>query len=76
VNVSPAAALRLLKNQPLILDASEALEAQKRLADSSITTDLLTMGTTSKLKINERKLSKAWEGRPTLLLKKTKCKLT
>ncbi len=51
-----------MKNQPLLPEGAEAIEAQRKHAEASSSSEMLAMGTTSKLKMNEPKLRKAWEG--------------
>ncbi len=53
---------RLLKNQPLVLEGTEWNEPTRRQTESGASGDVLGMGTASKLKMNEPKLRKAWEG--------------
>jgi hypothetical protein len=59
---------RLLKNQPLLIDGVEAVEARRRHAESISSSEQHSMSTVSKLKMNEPALRKAWEGTSRLTL--------
>jgi hypothetical protein len=45
-----------------VLEGAEAIEAQRKHAESNASSEMFAMGTGSKLKMNEPKLRKAWEG--------------
>jgi hypothetical protein len=48
-----------------VLEGAEAIEAQRKHAESNASSEMFAMGTGSKLKMNEPKLRKAWEGTHT-----------
>ena len=65
---------RLLKNQPLLIDGVEAVEARRRHTEA-VASGELPMSSVSKPKMNESALRKAWEGNQARVVCRVPCRV-